>query len=90
MHGCICDWVGGAGDVQAAAPLPVLGALRAPAVRVGLPPEEWLRSVTVAVPAGRANATSGPSVGLQFGDPPWLPDLIGRFNLTPPPVRVTR
>jgi hypothetical protein len=23
--------------------------------------------------------------GLQFGNPDWMPDLISRYNLTPPP-----
>ena len=23
--------------------------------------------------------------GLQFGQPEWLPDVISRYNLTPPP-----
>ncbi len=23
--------------------------------------------------------------GLQFGQPDWLPELIGRYHLTPPP-----
>jgi hypothetical protein len=23
--------------------------------------------------------------GLQFGQPDWLPDLIARYHLTPPP-----
>jgi hypothetical protein len=23
--------------------------------------------------------------GLQFGQPDWLPDLIARYDLTPPP-----
>jgi hypothetical protein len=23
--------------------------------------------------------------GLQFGQPDWLPDVISRYNLTPPP-----
>jgi hypothetical protein len=25
--------------------------------------------------------------GLQFGEPEWLPDLISRYGLTPPPGR---
>jgi hypothetical protein len=24
--------------------------------------------------------------GLQFGQPDWLPDIITRYNLTPPPM----
>jgi len=30
-------------------------------------------------------ATMAGRYGLQFGQPDWLPDLIGRYNLTPPP-----
>jgi quercetin dioxygenase-like cupin family protein len=25
------------------------------------------------------------SYGLTFGDPPWLPDIVARYNLNPPP-----
>ena len=28
----------------------------------------------------------GERYGLQFGAPDWLPDVISRFNLTPPPI----
>jgi quercetin dioxygenase-like cupin family protein len=31
-----------------------------------------------------AIATLAKTYGLQFGQPPWLPDLIARYNLTPP------
>jgi mannose-6-phosphate isomerase-like protein (cupin superfamily) len=39
---------------------------------------------TEGVPAFEAIATLAEGYGLQFGDPPWLPDLIARYNLTPP------
>jgi hypothetical protein len=35
----------------------------------------------VAVPA----AALADRYGLQFGQPDWLPDLIARYHLTPPP-----
>ncbi len=35
-------------------------------------------------PPFEAIATLAKAYGLQFGEPPWLPDLIARYNLTPP------
>jgi quercetin dioxygenase-like cupin family protein len=35
-------------------------------------------------PPFEAIATLANSYGLQFGEPPWLPDLIARYNLNPP------
>jgi hypothetical protein len=35
-------------------------------------------------PPFEAIATLAKAYGLQFGEPPWLPDLIERYNLTPP------
>jgi Cupin domain len=29
-------------------------------------------------------ATLAANYGLQFGEPPWLPDVISRYRLTPP------
>ena len=29
----------------------------------------------------------GAKYGLEFGEPEWLPDVIGRYGLTPPPRR---
>jgi quercetin dioxygenase-like cupin family protein len=36
-------------------------------------------------PAMQDIAALAGNYGLQFGDPPWLPDLIKRYNLTQPP-----
>jgi hypothetical protein len=41
--------------------------------------------VDAGPPAVQDIATLASNYGLQFGDPPWLPDLIKRYNLTPPP-----
>ena len=35
-------------------------------------------------PPFEAIAALAKTYGLQFGQPPWLPDLIARYNLTPP------
>ena len=35
-------------------------------------------------PPFEAIATLAEAFGLQFGERPWLPDLIARYNLTPP------
>jgi quercetin dioxygenase-like cupin family protein len=39
---------------------------------------------TEGPPPFEAIATLAKAYGLQFGDPPWLPDVIARYNLTPP------
>jgi quercetin dioxygenase-like cupin family protein len=39
---------------------------------------------TDSAPPFEAVATLATAYGLQFGQPPWLPDLIDRYNLTPP------
>jgi quercetin dioxygenase-like cupin family protein len=39
---------------------------------------------TDGAPPVVAMATLAKAYGLQFGQPPWLPDLIARYNLTPP------
>ena len=39
---------------------------------------------TDGAPPVEAMATLAKAYGLQFGEPPWLPDLIARYNLTPP------
>ena len=39
---------------------------------------------TDGTPPFEAIATLAKAYGLQFGEPPWLPDLIARYNLTPP------
>jgi quercetin dioxygenase-like cupin family protein len=39
---------------------------------------------TEGAPPFEAIATLAKTYGLQFGEPPWLPDLIARYNLTPP------
>ena len=35
-------------------------------------------------PPFEAIATLAEAYGLQFGEPPWLPDIIARYNLIPP------
>ena len=39
---------------------------------------------TDGAPPFEAIATLAEAYGLQFGEPPWLPDLIARYNLIPP------
>src|SRR4051812_31253647 len=39
---------------------------------------------TGGAPPVEAIATLAKAYGLHFGQPPWLPDLIARYNLTPP------
>jgi quercetin dioxygenase-like cupin family protein len=39
---------------------------------------------TDGAPPFETIATLAEAYGLQFGEPPWLPDLIARYNLTPP------
>ena len=39
---------------------------------------------TDGAPPFEAIATLAKAYGLEFGEPPWLPDLIARYNLTPP------
>lgn len=36
-------------------------------------------------PAPEAFAELGSAYGLEFGRPDWLPDLVARYNLNPPP-----
>src|SRR5690349_15108606 len=50
--------------------------------------EKFFRDLTdltvEGAPPFEAIATLAKTYGLQFGEPPWLPDLIARYNLTPP------
>ena len=50
--------------------------------------ENYFRDVTDLTTDGAAAfeavATLAEAYGLQFVDPPWLPDLIARYNLNPP------
>ena len=39
---------------------------------------------TDGAPPFEAIATLAEAYGLEFGEPPWLPDLIARYNLIPP------
>ena len=52
--------------------------------------EKFFRDVADLVEAGTPAledvAALASNYGLQFGDPPWLPDVIKRYNLTPPPA----
>jgi quercetin dioxygenase-like cupin family protein len=42
--------------------------------------------ITAGPPAPDAVLKIADSYGLQFGPAEWLPDVIARFNLTPPPI----
>jgi hypothetical protein len=39
---------------------------------------------TEGAPPFEAIATLAEGYGLRFGEPPWLPDLVARYNLIPP------
>jgi hypothetical protein len=43
--------------------------------------------VAVGPPLFAAAVELGAKYGLEFGEPEWLPDVIGRYGLTPPPRR---
>jgi quercetin dioxygenase-like cupin family protein len=51
--------------------------------------EHFFRELSELVAQGAPDPAEMASLaeryGLQFGRPDWLPDLIGRYNLTPPP-----
>jgi mannose-6-phosphate isomerase-like protein (cupin superfamily) len=51
--------------------------------------EMFFRDIADVVEAGPPTmqdvAAIASNYGLQFGDPPWWPDVIKRYNLTPPP-----
>jgi uncharacterized cupin superfamily protein len=51
--------------------------------------ENFFRDLTdltaAGPPASDAVAALADSYGLRFGDAEWLPDLIARYDLTPPP-----
>jgi len=53
--------------------------------------EHFFREMTELVAAGPplfADVVElGAKYGLEFGEPEWLPDVIGRYGLTPPPRR---
>lgn len=53
--------------------------------------ENFFRDLTDITAAGPptpdAIAALADAYGLQFGEAPWLPDLIDRYDLTPPPGR---
>jgi len=53
--------------------------------------EHFFREMTELVAAGPplfADVVQlGAKYGLEFGEPEWLPDVIGRYGLTPPPRR---
>jgi quercetin dioxygenase-like cupin family protein len=50
--------------------------------------ENFFRELAELLAAGAPEPNEVPELaeryGLQFGDPPWLPNLISRYNLTPP------
>jgi hypothetical protein len=46
---------------------------------------ELAELVEQGAPDGDEVATLAARYGLQFGRPEWLPDLVSRYNLTPPP-----
>ena len=61
---------------------------------VGMPP--WASATALAPTAMMPSKLAGPPqlpdvmalagrYGLQFGQPDWLPELITRYHLTPPP-----
>ncbi len=56
--------------------------------------EEFFREVSELIAAGPPDPASVGGIaeryGLRFGEPEWLPDLISRYNLTPPPTRRSR
>ena len=51
--------------------------------------EHFFRELAEVIAAGPPNPADimalSERFGLQFGQPDWLPDLISRYNLTPPP-----
>ena len=53
--------------------------------------EHFFREMTELVAAGPPLFADvlelGARYGLEFGEPEWLPDVIGRYGLTPPPSR---
>ena len=53
--------------------------------------EHFFREMTELVAAGPPLFADvlelGAKYGLEFGEPEWLPDVIGRYGLTPPPRR---
>ncbi|MDQ3505422.1 MAG: cupin domain-containing protein [Actinomycetota bacterium] len=53
--------------------------------------EHFFRELSDLVAGGRPPleqiAALAEQYGLQFGQPDWLPDIITRYNLTPPPGR---
>ena len=53
--------------------------------------EHFFREMTELAAAGPPPFADvqelGAKYGLEFGEPEWLPDIIGRYGLTPPPRR---
>ncbi len=52
--------------------------------------EHFFRDLADAIAAGPPNPADIMAIadkyGLDFGQPDWLPGLISRYNLTPPPL----
>jgi hypothetical protein len=75
------------GGATSDAILAVFGSIRTPTVRTISPAgfEKFFRDLadltTDGAPPFEAIATLAEAYGLQFGEPPWLPDLIARYNL---------